>query len=339
MKRHWKSICVLITLPLALLARFLASARPDLTETLFSRGVYPPVAALASAAMSVFPFSVVEILVVIFILFLIYWVFKRKFRAIALCVCLILAIFLGGWSLNYFRLPLEETLALSMRAEGPEALVALCESLADDANARHSEPPPDILARVPDALDVAAESWPIPKGMFAKPKAALSSPLLSRFLITGIASPFTGEALVNGGIPAVSLPYVACHEAAHVRGFAREEDANLVAYLACEASGEPFFRYSGAVEALVYAMGALKDTNPAAHEAIEARLSAPVRADLAERAAYWAAYRGNKAAEVGARVNDAYLETMGGGDQSARSYGRVVDLLLALKAQADEKLR
>jgi hypothetical protein len=52
--------------------------------------------------------------------------------------------------------------------------------------------------------------------------------------------------------------------------------------------------------------------------------------DLSTHDAYWAPYRQTKAAQTSARVGDAYLKTMGGGDQSAQSYGKLVDLLLGL---------
>lgn len=329
MKRFW----VFLPLPVALLLRFAASGRPDLVEKYFSRGIYPPIASAVSRFMSIFPFSVVEILLVIFILFLVYSLVSRKFiRAIA-SLCLVAAIFVAGWGLNYFRLPLERTLGLSVRPSEKEELIALCETLAENANARCTVPPEDILARVPAALDNAARVWPIPVQGFARPKAAIISPLMSKLLFEGIASPFTAEALVNGNIPKLSLPFAAAHEAAHVRGFAREEDANLIAYLACEASDDQYFRYSGAVSALLYAMDALETADPGAYGVLYARLSEAVKRDIADRAAYWDPFRQEKTAEVGARINDAYLGTMGGGDQSAQSYGRIVDLLLALRRE------
>ena len=47
----------------------------------------------------------------------------------------------------------------------------------------------------------------------------------------------------------------------------------------------------------------------------------------------WAAFQNMKTAEVGARVNDVYLQSIGGGDQSGQSYGKVVDLLLGIYAE------
>ena len=81
---------------------------------------------------------------------------------------------------------------------------------------------------------------------------------LSRLFTEGVFIPFTGEALVNEAMPAVCLPYVACHEAAHARGIASEADANLLAYFACAESDDPFFRFSGTICALSFALDALQ---------------------------------------------------------------------------------
>ena len=328
-----KRVIALLPLPLALLLRLFALSHPKWVETFFSGGIYPKLAAPVSRAFRVVSFPLGEILVVIFLLFCIYLLFRKRFFAATALFLVLPAVFIGGFGLNYLRLPLEKTLSIDTRPMPVSTLVALCEKLTRDANGRYAEPSGDLLLPAGDALNAAAGHYPIPKGKFGAPKFALSSPLLSRFLIAGITSPFTLEALVNGGIPEVSIPFVACHESAHLRGFAREEDANLVAYLACEFSNDPYYRYSGAISALQYAQRALREADPEAYGAVCRMVSENVLRDLSACDVYWAAFRQTKAAEVGARVNDAYLQTVGGGDQSGRSYGRVVDLLLGIYAE------
>jgi hypothetical protein len=325
----------LLPLPMALLLRLFAEANPAATERLFSRGVYPFLAAPISRATGLLPVPVIEIALVVFIVFLIFSLFQRRFFRVLVALGLAGTVFLGGWSLNYFRLPLSQTLGLTLMPSEPGELAALCEALITEANERHCEEPEgDLFAPVEAALNAAAQTWPIPAGRWGAPKIALSSPLLSRLMTAGITSPFTAEALVVGGAPVHSLPYVACHEAAHVRGFAREEDANFIAYLACEASDVPYYRYSGTLGVLRYCLNALAGADADAHSACVAQLSDDVRQDFAEYAAYWEPYQRGTAAQVGRQVNDAYLQAVASGDQSARSYGRVVDLLLALHRES-----
>ena len=55
--------------------------------------------------------------------------------------------------------------------------------------------------------------------------------MLSYLGISGIFIPFTCEANVNATLPDWEIPFTACHELAHQRGFAREDEANYVGYL------------------------------------------------------------------------------------------------------------
>lgn len=327
----FKKMAKWFPLPVALLLRWFAAGHPQLIENVYACAIYPSISRVVGQLFGLVPFSMLEIMIVFFLFYLIFTCAKRHF---ARALCLLFAafsLFFAGFSLNYFRMPLQSTLSLSVQPSDRAALIALCEKLIAVANENHCDAPDDILSLVPSAMEAAATEWPIPTGTYAAPKRALASPLMTRLLIEGIASPFTSEALVNADIPSLSLPYAACHEAAHVRGFAREEDANLIAYIACMSSDEPYFRYSAAVSALQHALVSLAGEDANAAAAIQANLSPAIRAEMAARDAFWAPYRQKKAAQLGTQMNNAYLETMGAGDQSTKSYGYVVDLLLAME--------
>ena len=165
------------------------------------------------------------------------------------------------------------------------------------------------------------------RGPSARPKAVFLSPLLSRVGITGIYFPFTGEPNVNTTLPDVELPFSAAHEVAHQRGFAREDEANYVGYLACRLHPDADFRYSGLLAASHYALAALHEVDPTAASRVQAGRSAAVLRDEAAIRAWMERYRG-RANEVGRRVNDTYLKAQGQAE-GVRSYGRMVDLLLA----------
>ena len=145
--------------------------------------------------------------------------------------------------------------------------------------------------------------------------------------ISGIYFPFTGEPHVNAELPACQLPFVACHEIAHRLGFAREDEANFLAWLACRDHPDADFRYAGALAALRHALAVLALVDPAAFAVERERLAEPVLRDLRDLEAFWSRWRG-PLAELGSAVNDAYL-TAQGELEGVASYGRVVDLLLA----------
>ncbi|MDR0325242.1 MAG: DUF3810 domain-containing protein [Oscillospiraceae bacterium] len=177
-----------------------------------------------------------------------------------------------------------------------------------------------LMARYPELFGKAAVS---------PPKRAFSYPVLGMLGISGIYVPFTGEAVVNTISTDPFLPSVMCHELAHRLGFAPEEDANLVAYLACMESNEPIFRYSGALMAFTYCYNALSSQQY--RSLLWSRLaeeSEETVDDYRRNREEWVKYESplRQAAEA---VNNAYLQSMGQAD-GVRSYGRVVDMLIAL---------
>jgi hypothetical protein len=71
----------------------------------------------------------------------------------------------------------------------------------------------------------------------------------------GYYNPFSGEGQVNTTIPRFLEPFVTAHEIAHQVGYARENEANFVAYLACREYESPAFRYSLYLDMYGYALG------------------------------------------------------------------------------------
>ena len=176
-------------------------------------------------------------------------------------------------------------------------------------------------------MQKAASDYPLLDGTYLGPKPVLFSRALSHCNITGIFFPFTLEANVNTDIPDYSLPSTMCHELAHLSGFMREDEANFIAYLACERSERIEFQYSGKMLAYIYTSNALYAENPQAAQKISASLGEGVALDLSANTAYWDQFE-TPMAEVAQQVNNAYLKANRQYD-GVKSYGRVVDLLLA----------
>jgi len=150
---------------------------------------------------------------------------------------------------------------------------------------------------------------------------------MSRLGIAGFYSPLTAEANVNVEIPPSDIPFSASHEAAHQLGFAREDEANYLGYLICRIHPDVDFRYSGVFTASRHTQRALASVDRAEARALESRRSPAVKRDIATLVA-WAARYSGPAMRTFNRANDAYLRSQGQRD-GVRSYGRMVDLLLA----------
>ena len=79
--------------------------------------------------------------------------------------------------------------------------------------------------------------------------------------VTGKTVSLTGEAAVNPNVPSILLPYAMCHEMAHRMSIASDRDANFTAFLACTNNRDPYFVYSGYLNAYRYCLKALQSYN------------------------------------------------------------------------------
>lgn len=151
--------------------------------------------------------------------------------------------------------------------------------------------------------------------------------MLSYLDIAGMYFPFTVESNINVDGPFFTIPATMGHELAHQCGFMREDEANFIGYLSCKQSADPLTRYSGYSLAYDYALSALIRTDREAAVAVNDTLSKAVRADRVARAEYLKQFEG-PVAEASNAANNAYLKANQQTD-GTRSYGRMVDLLLA----------
>lgn len=177
-------------------------------------------------------------------------------------------------------------------------------------------------------MEALAEAYPaLLRPLYSRPKPVLFSELMSYADIAGMYFPFTVESNINVDGPFFTMPATMGHELAHQCGFMREDEANFIGYLAGKESDDPLTRYSGYSLAYDYALSALISADRNAAVAVNDTLSEAVRADRAARAAYLKQFEG-PVAEASNAANNAYLKANQQQD-GTRSYGRMVDLLLA----------
>ena len=164
-------------------------------------------------------------------------------------------------------------------------------------------------------------------GYYPLPKRLTVSEILSCQNLSGIYSPFTIEANYNDDMTEYNLPFTACHELSHLRGFMQEEEANFIAFLACVNADSPEFQYSGYMLGWLYATNQLYHADYEAYERIHSMLNNQSQIDLAANTQFWNTYDG-QIAEVSNQINDSYLKA-NGQDDGVASYDRMVDLIMA----------
>lgn len=332
---------------------------PEAVERLYARALFPWLVATLSALSALVPVSLAESAVALALVWLLARAARRLRRRragpaghaparslqamtarLAAASAVAYLAFLLVWGLNYDRLPLARTLALDARPASVDELAALGDELLraagrervglpeDAAGAlRLRDGPRGALRRAPAGFARLAVAQPLFAGPARAPKGLLSSALFSRLGISGLYFPFTAEAHVNLDLPAAAVPFAACHEQAHQRGFAREDEASFAGFLACRAHGDADFRYSAAFEAAGDVLAALRPFAPGRARELAAGAALGLRRDWAALSDWLRRHEG-PARAVSHAVNDAYLRSQGQAE-GARSYGRVVDLLLA----------
>ena len=163
-------------------------------------------------------------------------------------------------------------------------------------------------------------------GNYSNAKYVMSSKLMCYTGITGIYFPFTGEANVNVAIPDIYIPSTTLHEMAHQRGYASEDEANFIAYLASINHPDIDFKYSGYILALNHTANALYSTDYNAYVALSKNISEDVLFDLRNNREFWKRYEG-KIDNISNEINNTYLKA-NGVSEGVKSYGKMVDLLL-----------
>lgn len=341
----------------ALALRALAALDAGRVESLYARGLYPWIAGTFARVTGALPFSLAEALVVAATLLCLAVLarFVGRLRrgpgrgatllsglgAVAAVLGPAYVAFLLLWGLNYQRRAFAESTGLDTHPASAGELEVLCRRLLAEADERRGAVAEDAegvmrlqggglasaLSRARPGFEAAARRHPLLSGSLAPAKRVRLSALLSYLGISGVFFPFTGEPNVNATLPDPELPFVIAHETAHQRGIAREDEANYVASLACRLHADADFRYSGSLLASAHALAALRVAAPGLARDLARSRSAPVRRDLVALQAWSDRYR-TPLRGVSEAVNDGYLKSQGQ-REGVRSYGRMVDLLIA----------
>ncbi|WP_312354779.1 DUF3810 domain-containing protein [Aminipila sp.] len=341
-------------IPVMCMAFVLAARNSTSLGQLYATNVFPVFPNTFGRLFSVFPFSVLEICiylliigVILFLFMITSKVFTKKGRgkllarlpgsiAVFLCFCSTVFLILTlTCSINYSRDGIAKDIGITVSPSSHEDLVKLCLLLIDDINEISSSSPINE-ALTADSLKFQSKQAMINlgkkhsslSGYYPNPKPVIMSSWMSDINMTGLFSPYTIEANYNNDVVDYIKPYTICHELAHLKGYICEDDAGFIAYLACSDSDSAALRYSGAMNALSFALNALyQDSTEEEYKSIVEKLPEKALFDLTENQNYWERHEGS-ASRISTAVNDNYLKANAQAD-GIKSYGRIVDLLLS----------
>jgi len=162
------------------------------------------------------------------------------------------------------------------------------------------------------------------------------SDMFTSMSITGFTMPLTGESAVCPQIPVMGLPFTMCHEMAHRMAIKNEDDANMAAFLACQANPSIDFQYSAYFMAYRYCYNALAKVNTTEGQAAVKRVRDGVGdllyRDLSEWNSFFSENRDESAAKVASTTNNLYI-TATGDERGVNSYNDVHQLLVSWHIQ------
>ncbi len=241
-------------------------------------------------------------------------------------VGVLIAAFYVLWGFNYSRAPLQRRLEWpTPEAVSVEELSALVEQMLVAANETYMSIHGVMDAGEPTTLQLDARSlqsslargWvearrelelPTVSGPFGRAKTPILTAWYEWVGVAGFYFPYTGEANLRGGIPAVDRPKMLAHEMAHQRGVARESEANFWGYLAASHSADKHSLYSAYVFAQRQLLAILAWQDRELALELMKRRYAGVQRDIDDSRTYWDAFVG-RGTDLGNAVNHAYLRS------------------------------
>ncbi|MBU3113959.1 DUF3810 domain-containing protein [Clostridium lacusfryxellense] len=352
-----KQLLLILLIPLGITLTQLSKNFSSFTENFYSSFIYKIIATILSAFTGFLPFSLAELIVVFFVLLILLYILKtlfelykcknKRLKTIKNFILNILATsgliyfsFQLLWGFNYQRLTLDKILDLNVRESSTTELVSLCKSLVNTSNIKRKninqnkygimELPYNkkyLLKTAHLGYDKAALQFSKLNGNYGNPKAILLSTPMCYTGITGFYFPYTNEANINMSEPDSFLPFTITHEMAHQIGFAKEDEANYLAYVACINHPDVNYQYSGTLSALSYSLSALRKSNIQKYKDLILTCSTGVINDLNYNKAFWQKYSG-PVDKIENKINDTYLKSQNQ-KSGTKSYGEMVDLLLA----------
>lgn len=185
----------------------------------------------------------------------------QKFLKIVFLFTSIYIIFYLFWGMNYDRKGIDFQLQITLPEYDTADLFMIENILLEKVNstktvlAKNHENYPStaqLILRAKKCYGEAKKKFPFLKYEQVSVKSSMYGILGNYLGFTGYYNPFTGEAQINTTVPQMLHPYIATHEIAHQLGYAKENEANFVGYLAAVNSDDTLFQYSTYLDLFLY---------------------------------------------------------------------------------------
>lgn len=346
---------LLVALVVLVVVIRLFSLNENGVEHYYTYGFYPIVSGSLRAIFGWIPFSIGDLLYMAAIIYVLVktgkvvgLIRKKEFRQhvstalflkylkMVLTVYVVFSLF---WGLNYNRQGIAHQLGLRVSTYSKEELVdltcALQERLNFYADREDSltrirlDSNPVLFSEAVNVYEQTVKHWSFLAYRFSSQKPSMFSSIGQYIGFTGYYNPFTGEAQVKTSVPVFTKPFIICHEIGHQLGYAKENEANFVSYLACKSSGNVDFLYSVYFDMYRYALNDLMRRDFYQAYAISRGIHQRVQNDMRTLRAYFQRTK-NPIEPLANKFYDQYLK-LNNQPKGFQTYNEVVAWLIAYK--------
>ena len=313
-----------------------------LIEDYYSSFLYKISSNVSLYVFGKFPFSIGDILYIIFPIILYSQIKSNYTRRQNLknffhFITITYIIFQFQWGLNYHRTPLEKKLSLGKNIE-LKSLIKVTDLFITNTNKIHHKlSKNDTLPVLFDDSSLYKESiraiQTLKKHNISKDKPplisvknSLFSTPLSYMGFSGYINPFTLEAQINKNIPKIQVPTTICHEIAHQMGYSAENEANFIGIMAAIHSENNLVSYSGNTLALRHLLNELYKSDKKSHHLLISKVNKGILINFIEANKEWEKY--NNPFEPYFKGLFDYFLKVNNQTEGVKSYNLVVNLLV-----------
>ncbi|NER14146.1 DUF3810 family protein [Leptobacterium flavescens] len=347
MTKRMKTIIAFSIIPQVILVKILAK-HPELIEKYYSNGFYPYLSKGFRLVFGWIPFSVGDIFytiaTILIIRFLIlkgrmfFYQTRNFFREVFVVISVLYFVFHLFWGLNYYRLPIYQSLNID-NDYTTEELFEFTDRLIAKANEVHYSITKNdtVMVSIPYSKRKIYKmtvngfnklSAEMPNLTYAPTsiKSSIYSTVLTYMGYGGYLNPFTNEAQVNSVAFSYKYPTVSCHEQAHQLGYSAENEANFIGYLAAVNNEDIYFKYSAYIYSLRYCLGEIRSRDPEKFREVNKKMNPGIIKNYINVSNFWKRYE-NKAEPAFKTSFNTFLKANNQKD-GIKSYSYVVALLV-----------
>jgi len=308
MLKNKKTIIAFSIIPAFLIVKLLAQF-PEFVESFYSKGLYPLTSKLFRYTLGWLPFSFGDFIYAFAIIYILRWLivnrkrifkdFKNWLIDVFAALSVIYIAFNIFWALNYYRLPLHKNLNLKADYTSEE-LLQVTKNLIEKSNIIHLKiskndtvkvefpySKSEVISKVPQGYSSLQKIFPQLEYNGKSIKKSLLSLPLTYMGFSGYLNPLSNEAQINSKIPVFKFPTTASHEVAHQLGYAAENEANFIGFLAATNNEDIYFKYSGYTFGLRHCLHEIYKRNPEQYETLVKTINLGILKNYQEVRDFW----------------------------------------------------